>query len=77
MKKYLTTKEVSSYLSLSASTLIAYRANEEGPPYKKIGRLVRYDIQEVEKWVNKSEKKSEKGLDTQDKFPNLTVISRT
>lgn len=73
MKKYLTTKEVSSYLSLSESTLIAYRANEEGPPYKKIGRLVRYDIQEVEKWVNKSEK----GLDTHDKFPNLTVISRT
>lgn len=77
-KKYLTTKELAIYLNISESTLIAYRANECGPVYRKIGRLVRYEIDEIIAWIKREDKKNKKdtaGLDNRQSLPNLTVIS--
>ncbi len=76
-KKYLTTKELAKHLSISESTLISYRANECGPEYKKIGRMVRYNIDEVNSWIqieNKKAKKENNGLDIKKCPPNLSVI---
>ncbi len=81
-KKYLTTKELARHLSISESTLISYRANECGPAYKKIGRMVRYDIEEVNSWIElenkkakKEDKKDDNGLDNRHSFPSLSVIT--
>lgn len=54
--KYLTTKELAKHLSISESTLIAYRTNQCGPAYKKIGRMVRYNVNEVHLWIERENK---------------------
>lgn len=46
----LTTKEVSQYLGVSERTIFNWRS--EGMPYKKIGKVIRFDSGEVEKWVD-------------------------
>jgi predicted DNA-binding transcriptional regulator AlpA len=82
VKKYLTTKELAEHLSISESTLISYRANECDPAYKKIGRMVRYDINEVNSWIElenkkakKEDKKDDSGPDNRHSFPSSSVIT--
>ncbi len=57
-KKYFTTKELAHYLSFSPATLIGYRVEGVGPKYVKIGRMIRYRIEDVEAWILKENKKN-------------------
>jgi predicted DNA-binding transcriptional regulator AlpA len=41
---------VARQLDCEVKTLQAWRSRGFGPPYRKIGRLVRYDPQEVAAW---------------------------
>lgn len=50
MKELLTTNDIAKSLNVSRQTIERWR--KEGLPYKKIGTLVRFDADEVNKWVD-------------------------
>lgn len=38
-------------LCLSVHTLANWRSQDKGPPYRKLGRAVRYELGEIEEWL--------------------------
>ncbi|MCM3425583.1 helix-turn-helix domain-containing protein [Bacillus paralicheniformis] len=52
MEKLLTPKQLSEILQVSIETLRRWR--KEGMPYKQIGRSVRFNQEEVEKWIEEN-----------------------
>lgn len=58
MKQLYTNKELEKMFKVSRYTLIRWR--EEGMPSKKIGGLIRFDIDEVNEWVEKQSLKGSK-----------------
>ncbi|WP_233205775.1 AlpA family transcriptional regulator [Cryobacterium sp. Y82] len=48
---FLTQRELSELLRMPERTLEDWRLMQTGPPYIKLGRLVRYDVQDVLTWV--------------------------
>lgn len=44
--------EVAELLNVSVHTLRGWRQKKLGPPYAKVGGLVRYRRAEVEKWLD-------------------------
>ncbi|BCW92439.1 MAG: hypothetical protein KatS3mg007_0333 [Thermoanaerobaculum sp.] len=51
MPSLLDEKQVAQLLRCSPLTLRIWRCRGQGPPYLKIGRLVRYDPNQVEAWL--------------------------
>jgi hypothetical protein len=51
---FYTEKELSEILKLSPKTLRHWRWQKQGPSYYKFGRLVRYKIEEVNKYIQES-----------------------
>lgn len=49
---YLSTRQLAERLGLATITLELWRARGSGPPYLKLGRAVRYDLAEVERWLS-------------------------
>ncbi|HBQ48142.1 MAG TPA: DNA-binding protein [Hyphomonas atlantica] len=49
-QRFLTTEQAARYLGIAPSTLKTSRCRPElnGPPYKKFGRAVRYDIRDLD-----------------------------
>ena len=47
----LTPRETAAYLGSSVSALSQYRALGIGPLYFKIGKMVRYRISDIDKWL--------------------------
>lgn len=45
--RYVTEREVSALTGLALPTLRNYRVTHQGPPYVKVGRAVRYNVEEV------------------------------
>lgn len=52
-ERYLSEKEVSKFVSRALSTLRNERFNRVGIPYIKIGRSVRYNLQDVIDFMEK------------------------
>ena len=50
-KRFLTTEEVAERLSITPRTVHRWRAERCGPPYARFGKSVRYDVDELEKWI--------------------------
>lgn len=50
MNGYVTTKEVAAYYKVTEQTVYNWR--QEGLPYKKLGRAVRFDLDEIEQWFD-------------------------
>lgn len=51
--RFVTEREISKLTSFSLSTLRNWRNTGEGPPYYKIqGFAVRYNVEDVLRWVN-------------------------
>ena len=50
-QSFLTQHEVAELLRLPERTLEDWRLTHAGPPYLKLGRHVRYDVQDVLAWV--------------------------
>jgi excisionase family DNA binding protein len=48
---YLTSKDLEKKYQISRSTVDNWK--KEGLPFIKIGRSVRFDEKEVDKWINK------------------------
>jgi excisionase family DNA binding protein len=54
----LTVKEAADYLRLGVSTLNTYRVKGGGPPYIKMGATVRYDTEDLDKWIDIKKRES-------------------
>jgi len=54
---FLTTKEAAHYLRLSPRTLEKMRVTGSGPNYRKHGRYVRYNINDLNAWSENGRKK--------------------
>lgn len=50
-RRYLSSKEASIYLSLSVDALQLWRKQGQGPPYLRVYRSIRYDVQALDSWV--------------------------
>ena len=50
-KRYLTIEDLAKHLSVSPDTVRFWRRQGTGPTATKLGRQVRYDIQDVEEWL--------------------------
>ncbi|GEM_PF-1461853 len=50
-KRWLRAKETAEYLSLSVPHLARLREMKKGPPYRKHGVVVLYDIRELDAFV--------------------------
>lgn len=48
---YYDSEALAAHLGFSAKTLKRWRAEGYGPPYIKIGALVRYSVEAVDKWL--------------------------
>ncbi len=54
MKEYMTLKEIADYYKVHENTIRNWI--EDGMPHIKIGRVIRFDIKDVEVWIlNKNE----------------------
>jgi len=51
MDKNLTTKEAAEFLGISKGTMERMRKDNQGPPYFKIGRVIRYSLQDLKEWI--------------------------
>ncbi|MFZ2481055.1 MAG: helix-turn-helix domain-containing protein [Propioniciclava sp.] len=48
----LTTEEAANYLTVTAAVLRRWRLLGDGPPYVKLGSLVRYDRAKLDRWID-------------------------
>jgi len=49
-KRFLNIKEMSDYIGLTQGTLYVW-TSQRRLPYLKVGNRVRFDLQEIEKWL--------------------------
>jgi predicted DNA-binding transcriptional regulator AlpA len=49
---YLTEKKTSDRIAVSKSALRKWRREGLGPPYVKLGRMIRYPLADLKKWLN-------------------------
>jgi len=49
--RYCTEQKAASYLDVKVSTLRDWRFRGSGPPFSKLGRLVRYDFAALDQWM--------------------------
>ena len=56
-KRLLTVKQVAEFLSISIQTVWAWRVQGRLPPAVKIGKAVRYDIKDLEKFIFENKEK--------------------
>jgi predicted DNA-binding transcriptional regulator AlpA len=47
----LTEDETTAYLGIVPNTLAKWRTRGEGPPFVRVGRLIRYDRAAIDRWV--------------------------
>jgi predicted site-specific integrase-resolvase len=50
-KKLLKPAEAADYLSVAVKTLAKWRCEGGGPVFTKINRHIRYDLADLEKWI--------------------------
>lgn len=53
MSKLLTPGEVSAITGIPTATLAQWRYRKQGPRYLRIGRLVRYDLADVDTYLQR------------------------
>ncbi|MFC6632422.1 helix-turn-helix transcriptional regulator [Microbulbifer taiwanensis] len=53
--RFLDTKQAAQYLSLSAVWLNELRIKGGGPKFYKLGRAVRYKVEDLDAWVEERE----------------------
>ena len=54
-KQYLTTKDLMNKYQVASATI--YRWRQEGMPYMKIGKSVRFDEEKVDEWIRENKNK--------------------
>ena len=56
-KRFINIKDLSDYLGVSKHTIKSW-VYQDRLPYRKIGRVIRFDIREIEKALNRKERQS-------------------
>ncbi len=69
MEKLMTRKQAAEYLGFAPQTLARYAWLGKGPRFKKLGRLVRYTLEDLEAWIK------EEGLTTSGDQPKRRLVS--
>lgn len=59
-KQFLSEHDVSRYLNVSVHTLRMWRVKRIGPPYYKLGKVVRYGLADLQDWLKEQVIKSAK-----------------
>ena len=54
----LDTVEAARYVGLAARTLIRWRGEGSGPTFLKLGGAVRYEMPELDRWINAQRRRS-------------------
>lgn len=57
-RRKLTTAEAADYLNLSPSYLYQRRRAGDGPTFLRCGRAVRYDVADLDAWLEKRRRRS-------------------
>jgi excisionase family DNA binding protein len=57
-KRYFTNNEAAMYLGLGRQTLPKFRLTGGGPPFLKIGRSVRYALEDLDAWAKGHRRRS-------------------
>ena len=47
---HMTTREAADFLGFTAGTLRVWRSQGKGPSYYKVGRMIRYEVDDLEAW---------------------------
>jgi excisionase family DNA binding protein len=56
--QYLSTQQAAEYIGISPRTLEAMRLSGRGPIYTTAGRLVRYSLMAIDKWLYSNQRRS-------------------
>lgn len=51
LARLMTPRELSAYLGVPSATLANWRYQGYGPPFVKVGRQVRYRIDDLDRWL--------------------------
>ena len=54
LARLMTPRELSAYLGVPSATLANWRYQGYGPPFVKVGRQVRYRIDDLDRWLKVS-----------------------
>ena len=58
--KWMTSQEAASYLGIQEQTLAAWRCTKRHViPFTRVGRLVRYRLPDLDKWITKASRSRE------------------
>ncbi len=57
----LTPEQAADQLNIPVSTLRIWRHRREGPAVVKVGRLLRYDLRDLERWVDSRKEGAARG----------------
>jgi excisionase family DNA binding protein len=52
-KRYLEIRELAEYLGISVNTIYSW-ISQRKIPHKKLGRLVRFSVEEIDEWVKQN-----------------------
>ncbi len=63
IERLLKPTDLSEWLGVSLSTLYSWRWRGEGPPGFRVGRLVRYRVEDVERWLTETASEREGNVD--------------
>ena len=58
-RKYLTPQELSDMLKIPTGTLSQWRFHGRGPRYFKDRKTIRYDVADVQEWIDRNKVKTE------------------
>ena len=50
-REWINDRELAAWIAVSRETLQQWRSRGEGPPFRKVGRAVRYSVPEVRAWI--------------------------
>lgn len=63
-KKLLDTKQAAEYLGVTTGTLAVWRTNKTYLlPYLKVGGLIRYKQEEIDKWLDRRTKNKQENIE--------------
>lgn len=51
MRRWVNERDLSTYSGIAVRTLQRWRLFDQGPPYRKLGGAVRYDLTAFDQWV--------------------------
>ena len=58
-RKYLNPKEVEAVYGFKVGTLANWRSQKKGPRYSKIGHVIRYNAEDIDRWLQHYEVKTQ------------------